>query len=1022
MHTIIRWCLSNRPVVILFTLIMLGGGTFSVFNLNQELLPDISFPAVFVITPDPGAGPEVVDRDVSQPISNVLSGMSGLKHVTTQSSQGFSTVAATFALDSQLKDDLDAVNQRLARLNLPAGAGKPTVETFSFAAFPSITFNVGARDGDLARVTTEAKNVIAPALQSVNGVAQVTVVGGEQPTVTITLDPLRMAVKQVGAAQVQAALGGAQVDFPAGELNQGTQTVPVQVVSTARTPDDLKAITVGSGPAGPVKLGDIASVTTGSAPVNGISRTDGRPSLAIQVTKASGANAVSLSRDVQAKMAGLKLSPDDQVSVVSDAADGIKASINGLLEEGLIGAILAVVVIFLFLGSVRATLVAAVSLPTSVLVALAGTKLYGYSLNILTLAGLTIAIGRIVDDAIVVLENSYRHLQAGDSPREAAFKGASEVSAPVLSTTLTTIAVFLPIGTVGGIISKFFFPFSLTVVIALAASLVVALTLVPVLVSFFLERLAAPRREGRLASAYGPLLGWSLRRTRNKVIVLGLAVAVLGGSLVSLVKVPVNFFSSGGSTMITGSIRLPPGTTTDTTSEKVKAFEAAAGADPDVRVVNATVGSGNFQGLVLASTTNVATLTVVVKDAKKAAAVRSRLQKKLDELYGTGNATLSVQSFGPPTSGFSVTLAGRDDLALRQASDQVVTALQKDGELANVKSDLAAAKPQLAVNIDLARASARGVSARNAAFAVASALTPQPLGTLGAGGLPVVLRLDPAAVTEANLALLPVGPGAQLRDIATITRQQAPNSITRQDGVRNVTVSADFTTQDSNGASSRASANYLKDLALPGGVTLATGGASADIADSFKQMFIAIGVAVALVFLILVAFFRSVVTPFVILLSMPLALVGASLALFITQQPLGLPALLGVLMVFGIVVSNAILLVDFAEKFGDTHTVREALLFAGSARVRPILMTAVATIVALLPIGLGVSGGSGGLISQSLAVVVVGGMISSTFLTLLVVPIVYSLLKGRRSTRLSPHSALPLEIEHDQVGAMPAGR
>jgi len=923
--------------------------------------------------------------------------MPNLKHIQTQSSEGFSTVAVTFSLDSQLKDDTDAVNTRLARLNLPPGASKPVVQTFSFAAFPSITYNVAADDGNLARVTAEAKNIIAPALQGVNGVATVQVVGGEQPQVTITLDPVRMALKQVSAAQVQGALGGAQVDFPAGELNQGTQTLPVQVVSTARTADDLKAITVGGGPgpAGLVKLGDIATVSAGSAPVNGISRTDGRPSLAIQVTKASGANAVTLSTDVRAKVDSLKLDPNDRLTVVNDAADGIKGSINGLVEEGLIGAVLAVLVIFLFLRSVRATLVTAVSLPTSVLVALLGTKLFGYSLNILTLAGLTIAIGRIVDDAIVVLENSYRYLQAGRTPRDAAYLGATEVSAPVLSTTLTTIAVFLPIGTVGGIISKFFLPFSLTVVIALVASLVVALTLVPVLVSFFLERIPKPEREGRLAAGYRPLLSWSLGRARNKALVLTAALVLLAGSLLSVTRVPVNFFSSGGSKVITGAITLPPGTTTGQTSDQAKGFESAATADPDVRVVNVTVGSGNIQGLTMASSTNVVSISVIVRDAKKAETVRARLQRTLDELYGQGNGRLAVQSFGPPASGFAVTLAGRDDNALRQSSDAVVAALEKDGELANVKSDLAAARPQLTVQVDPAKASARGVSPRTAAFAIASALSPQPLGTLGPGGPAVLLRVDPAAVTEANLGLLPVGPGAQLRDIATITHGQAPNGIARLDGVRNVTVSADFTSQDTNGASSRASANYLKGIVLPAGVTLGTGGAVTDIADSFKQMFIAIGVAVALVFLILVGFFRSVVTPFVILLSMPLALVGASLALFITQQPLGLPALLGVLMVFGIVVSNAILLVDFTERFGGVHSVRDALLFAGSARVRPILMTAVATIVALLPIALGVSGGGGGLISQSLAVVVEGGMISSTFLTLLVVPIVYSVLKRR---------------------------
>ena len=999
MNTIIRWCLGNRTIVILFLLIVMGAGGIATVGLDQELLPDISFPGVFILTADPGASPQVVDREISQTMSSALSGMPGETHVTTISSSGFSTVQVQFGLDTSVKEDLDQVNQRLSRLNLPTTASKPIVQTFSFSALPSLTYSIAATDKDLVRLTKEAKEVIAPAILSAPGVGQVNVVGGEQQAITITLDPLRLAARGISGAQVQQALGAAQVDLPAGQSLEGSKLLPVEVTGEIKTADQLRALVVGVSPASagkspvPVTIADIATVRELSAPVNGISRTDGNPSLAIQVTKSSGVSAVTMSKDVRAKMAGLRISPADRVSILNDAADGIKSSLNGLIQAGLLGALLAILVIFLFLRSVRATLVTAVSLPASVLVALLGTGLTGYSLNVLTLAGLTIAIGRIVDDAIVVLENSYRHLQEGEDPMTAAFHGASEVATPVLSTTLTTVAVFLPIGLVGGIISKFFLPFSVTVTIALLASLLVAVTVVPVLVSFFLQRLVATRGEGRLVGGYRPLLGWSLARGRNKAIVLVTAVVILGLSLATLTRVPVNFFSFGGSTVLSGSVTLDPGTTADETSARLADFETFAQQDPQVKLINVTVASSNFQGLTLASVTNSASISIQLKDGNQAKAALARLKVKLDDLYGADRSQLGFVSNGPPTSNFSVTLAGRNEAALRDASQAIVSALRSNTDLTNPKSDLSIATPELLVQVDSARASARGLAPQTIAFAVAQALSPRPLGTLGVGGPVVTIRVDPAATTADRLGLLPLGPGTTLADVATISKSQAPSSITRQDGFRQVVVSAEFLTQDTNGASSRATA-ALNKVTLPAGVQLSTGGASQSISDSFGSMFKAIGVAVAIVFLILVIFFRSVVTPFVILLTMPLALIGSSLGLFITQQPLGLPALLGLLMVFGIVVSNAILLVDFTEKSG-ARTIREALMLAGSARLRPIIMTAIATVVALLPVASGV-GGEGGLIGQSLAVVVEGGLISSTALTLLVIPVVYTLLKRRR--------------------------
>src|SRR5215471_14958735 len=1038
MQAIVRWCLGNRAVVVLFSLILMGAGVISIFRINQELLPSVEFPSVFVLVTEPGAGPEQVDRDVTQPLIQNLTGLPNATHVTTNSSQGFSQVEVSFALDSSLKDDLDNLNRRLSQVQLPSNAGKPIVQTFDFSAIPSMTYSLAATDGDLARATREANDVIVPALNGAQDAAQIRVSGGAQTAVAITLDSAKMTARGVSMQQVQQALGSAQVDMPAGESLQADRTVPVEVLGSVKSVDDIRRLSVGppapqpgispqasqaaagqpadqSGqsvraPSAPVLLGDVATVSEGPAPVNGITRTDGVPSLSIQVIRTTSGNAVTLSNDIKSRVARLHLDRADDFQLVTDAAREIRASLNDLVLEGVLGAFLAVLVIFLFLRSLRATLVTAVSLPTSVLVALLGTNLWGFSLNALTLAGLTIAVGRIVDDAIVVLENSYRHLQQGCAPIEAAYKGATEVARPFFPSSRTTVGVFLPIGVVGGIISRFFLPFSVTVTISLLASLLVALTLVPVLVSFLLQRRAgrpaAARSDhgtGGLARAYRPILSWTLARGWRKAGVVMLALLLLVGASSTLYWVPKNFFDLGGSPQLTGTVTLPAGTSADQTSQRLAAFEDQARTDPAVKLVQVTIASSDYGAYTAGYSANEARLNIELHGKRDAGAVAKRLKTVLEGLYGAGSAQLRVTSYGPPTSGFTATASGRDPVALRQASDRLVARLSGDHELTNVKSDLAAEKPELLVAVDPRKAAARGLTPQTVAFAVGGALTPRDAGTLGPDGPPVTLQLDPSSVSVDRLPSLPLGPGTVLGDVATISTTLAPTSISRVDGVQQVTVSGDITATDTQGATTRAT-NLLKGLSLPSGVTLDTGGANQDINNSFNQMLIAIGVAVAIVFVILVTFFRSIVTPFVILTTMPLALIGSFLALFLFHQALGLPALLGVMMVFGIVVSNAILLIDFVERNRSELPLNDALVLAGSVRVRPILMTALATIMALVPVAAGVStGGGGGLISQSLAVVVEGGLVSSTFLTLLVIPIVYSLLRrrGRREVHLA---------------------
>jgi hydrophobic/amphiphilic exporter-1 (mainly G- bacteria), HAE1 family len=1040
MRPIVRWSLYNRPVVVLLSLIFVVGGVFGLGRINQELLPNIKLPVVVVVTADPGASPEAVDRDVSVPVTSALTGTAHLKHVSSQSTQGFSQVIAEFDLDAQERDIVDDVNRRIGVLQLPPGVNRPAVQTFANNALPTMTYSLQAPDGDLARATREAKERVIPAFKSASGVADVHLAGNQERAVTVTLDQAKLNAKGLGAAEVAQALESAQVNLPAGESRQQGKVLPVQVVSTSRTLDELKGLVIGQtmsassvgtsgaaagsgSPATPslaqapgaapalVKLSDVATVAEGPGVANGISRTDGSPALMIEVIRAPNANSIAVSDQIKQKQQALKLSAGERLTLISDDADPIRQSLNALLEEGLLGALLAILIIFAFLRSLRATLVTAVSLPTSVLVALLGAYLWGFSLNVMTLAGLTIAIGRIVDDAIVVLENSYRHLGPGVDPRKAALEGATEVSSAVISSTLTTVAVFLPIGLVGGIISRLFLPFSVTVTLALLGSLVVSLTLIPVLVSFFLKPDQKQRRESWLARAYTPALSWSLARGWHKAVVLMASLLILAGSLAGLTRVPVNFLDQGGSNQLTGSVSLPAGTSTEETSKQLAKFEQAARRDPDVQMINTTMSVSEQDGFQSAYNTNEAGFVVKLKSEEHAEQARARLQQKLTELYGRDNAMVASAGSGPGSNSFTVTASGRELGALKQASDRFVEELKKDPSLSNVKSDLAAEKPQLTVRIDPAKAAAWGLSPKVIALALQQSLSTTDAGTLGDGGEPVKLRVDPSTITAEKLSNLQLAPGVLLKDVGSVSNQLAASQVSRKDGVRQVTVSAAIKGNDTNAVSAEATSR-LQNVQLPEGVSLETGGTFSDINDTFAPMLLAIAAAAGIVFLILVAFFRSLITPFVILLTMPLALVGAALGLLVTHSALGLPALLGLLMVFGIVVSNAILLIDFVERARHTLPLKEALLLAGRTRLRPILMTALATVAALLPVATGISrDGGGGLLGSSLAVVVEGGLISSTALTLIVIPVIYSLLK-RRAT---PATATAAEGERPQT-------
>ena len=590
MRSIIGWSLKNKSVVILAAVLLIASGAYATTRLNQELLPNIEFPTVAVATPVPGAGPELVDEQVTQPIESALGNVQGIDSTQSTSSQGFSVVLVQLSLDTDARQAEDEIRRSLDGVSLPSEASQPEVNRQSSTSFPIMNISLAAKDGNLVDLTNYAQDKVVPLLEDVPGTANVDLVGGAQKEIQVSLDPKKLKEKNIPAEAVVGAISGADVNAPVGDVRIDGLATPVRAESRLTDVDALKNLPIGAGaasvgtpggasqggppggasgggspegassgsapPSGapqasgqspePVLLKDVATVKKVESNISGISRTNGEPSLGLNVVKDSNANTIDVANGVEEALGQVRgRIGNDQVRIINNSADDVKESISGLIEKALIGAAVAVFIILLFLRSIRATLVTAVSLPTSVLAALLFSWGDNLTLNIITLAGLTIAIGRVVDDAIVVLENSYRYVQEGYEPEAAAFKGTTEVASAITSSTLSTAAVFLPLGLVGGIISKFFLPLSLTVAFALAASLIVAVTIIPVLVSLFLKRTAgnedapAVRRTSRRNSGRR----WVPRLLIGVAVLLfsavaAVAIAGLTGAIVGILFGP----------------------------------------------------------------------------------------------------------------------------------------------------------------------------------------------------------------------------------------------------------------------------------------------------------------------------------------------------------------------------------------------------------------------------------------------------------------------------------------------------
>lgn len=1059
--------LRNRSIVGLAIVAVLAVGVFAVTSLKEELIPDLTFPYLTVFTVDPGAAPSDVEQTITSPLEQALKTTSGIKEYDSFSNEGVSIITVEYEFGTDIKAKEAEVQQALSGVQqaLPRGAQAPKVAALNFNTLPVVQLAVSSSLPSPQLAALLGAKVV-PRLQAIPGVQAVTLSGVRQMQLEVDLRPARLAGAGISPQQVMAAIQQANLTTGAGAVTAGTIVYPVSVTSAAQTIQALRALVVapasasttavpptgaqaagGTAPgaqaagatggaaqvttAAPpvasrraVTLGQIADLRIAPAPVTAITRTDGKPSIGISVSKSSSGNTVDIADAVAGELPAIArdLGGQATVTTVLDQSTFIKESISSLLREGLIGALFAVFVIWLFLRNWRSTLIAGLSIPLSVLGALIILWSRGDSLNMLTLGGLTIAIGRVIDDSIVVIENAYRHLQEGDDVRTAAYASTREVARAITASTLTTVVVFLPLGFVHGLAAEFFRPFALTVTFALLASLLVALTVVPVLATWVLSKRQVGHREPsevtRLQHAYLPMLKLAID---HKVVTLVATAAIFAATMAAVPLLKTNLFDNSGQNTMSVTQQMPPGTSLEATMAAAGKVESVLKATKGIDIYQVTAGStGSLFGTGggTSASASQAVFAVQTDPAIDKTTVVDNVRRAVSRLQGVGTVTVTGEdaSFGS-SSAIEVRVSAADPLALKQANDMVLRSVKAVDGLADVNSNLSEGRPAVAVVVDQAKAAAAGISASTIGQYATLVLSGYPLGTVPTsfGPLPAQLTVPsptlpptPGAVATmlSHLRVPGIRGPVPLDTVASVRQVVAPVQVTHVDGRRTATVTASVVNNDIGGASS-AVRKALDKLHLPAGATWKLGGATQQMGDTFRTLGIAIAIAILLVYIVMVATFGSLLHPLILLVSVPFAAVGAVVLSLLTGTSLGMPSLIGVLMLIGIVVTNAIVLLDLVEQFRHKGMdARQAVIEGGRRRLRPILMTAIATILALTPMALGL--GKGGFLSTPLAVVVIGGLFTSTFLTLILVPVLYlSLDRLRRRPAVQAGQAQP---------------
>ena len=1047
MKKIVDFSLNNKFAIWILTIMVVVAGLYAGLTMKQESIPSITLPAVTVVTVYPGAAPDEVMEEITIPFEQRIQNMNGVELTTSTSMANASTIQVQYAFEVDMDEATRELNDALSEISIPEAANEPQVSQLSIDAFPILALSISNSGSSLEELTATVEDNVLPLLEGVEGLSDAQVSGQRMQKVSMTFDEAALAQYGLTQDTIQQLIQGSNLTFPLGLTEFGGEVKNLVIDGNITTVDDLKNLqipaipqsaqapgagapgaapeapgaapeTPASPPAAPaapqtpaaagiptVALSELAEIEVVSE-AESISRTNGEESIGVSIVKAPDANTVEVANSVKDIIADVEKDYGLTVATTFDQAEPIEQSVETMLSKALFGILFAVVIILLFLRSFKTTLISIISIPLSLLMAIFLLNQLDITLNIMTLGALTVAIGRVIDDSIVVIENIYRRMGlAGEKLRgkELIRTATLEMFLPIFSSTVVTIAVFLPLALVSGQIGELFLPFALAMVFALTASLVVAVTIVPMMAHLMYRKQlnnmdnktssVKEHKPGKMAAGYKRILEWSLN---HKIITFGGATVLLAASMFLLPIIGVTFLPEQEQKMVMATYSPEPGQTREDVEAIALDAESAIDGRDGVTSYQYSLGGGNPMAAMGGGGDNSALFYIEYdSDFENFSDESTKLIEDLNASTEAGEwASLDFAAMG--ASGLELFVYGDNIEDIQEAMDQIQPLMEDHKGLENTESSLTEAYDQFTLVADQQALSENGLTAAQIGMALSDVGEAPVLTTVQHEDNEINVYVETeetayAGIDDVTGIEIPtaLGTTVAIGDVMEVEEGKSPDTISRRDGQMFASLSAEVL--GNNAAEITAEIDgQVADLDLPSGVSIDHGGITEQINESFTQLGLAMLAAIAIVYFVLVVTFGGALAPFAILFSLPFTVIGVLVALWITGEALSVNALIGVLMLIGIVVTNAIVLIDrviHMEKAG--LTTREALLEGGVTRLRPILMTALATIGALIPLAIGAEGDGGGLISQALGITVIGGLISSTLLTLVIVPIVY---------------------------------
>jgi HAE1 family hydrophobic/amphiphilic exporter-1 len=1014
---------SVTTAMLILLIVIIGLVSFS--NLKIDLYPDITFPGAAIVTTYEGVGSEEIENLLTRPIESAISTVEGVKNISSISSMGQSTVVVEFNWGTDMDfavQNLREQSDLISNAVLPDDADSPLIFKFDPARLPIMIYGVTSDELKLDQLKKEVEDNIAPELERLPGVAQVNIQGGLEREIIISLKREKLNFYNLNLTVVNSILANENLNISTGEIKQGNKDLLVRAIGKFETLEDIRNMNIPVGESGSLKLADIAEVNDGFTDPVTISRSNQMDSIGLYIQKQTDANTVEVANRVKAKMEEIKKDYQGlNVFLGMDQSEFIQNAINNVSQNALLGGLLAVIILFIFLRNIRSTIIIATAIPVSIIATFVLMYFAGINLNIISLGGLALGVGMLVDNAIVVLENIYRYRSMGEGKIESAKEGSSEVAMAIVASTMTTVVVFMPVLFVEGLAARLFRDLAFTVAFSLLASLVVALTLIPMLASKILKlsqkEFKRQQKPGRIINLYKNLL---IKALKHRWVVVLIMIIALAASLMLVPSIGFEFMPTADQGSFAISYTLPVGTSLAESNKAAEEIEKILNNIPEVGIIMTTVGTPDMmQGI---SSSNTGSINVDLVDLAERDRSINQIMEDLREKINIPdvNLTIATQSgMGGQEKPVNIKIKGNDFQILKEYSALVVEEISYIDGLREIEDSFEAGRPELQIKINRAIASEFSINLRQLAASIRNAISGTVTTKYEVDGeeYNIRVRIEKEDYNSLNeLSSLNIinnqGINVPLERIAEFQLVEGPAEILRINQQRYAEITADLFNRDLGSVVTNIR-NELGDFELPEGYEISYEGQFQDLNESFLSLAFAFLLSVVLIYMVMASQFESLIHPFIIMFTIPLAIIGVIIVLYISSNVISVASLIGLITLAGIVVNNAIVMVDYINQLRREGKEKiEAIITSGIVRFRPIMMTALTTILALVPITLGI--GEGSELSQPIGLVIVSGLSFSTFLTLFIIPIFYSLVTDLKEIIISKIKG----IDRDEAAKM----